>query len=473
MLPSNSKYVGKRESASGRRYRTNLQPLNQSSGYSGNSIITIQIPTRNNTLLIPSESFLKFTLNATNSSGAASTYAMLDSQGAHAFIQKISIYHGSNLLSQIDNYNGLAKVLMDSTCPEDKVKGAFSISSGTKPEYITTLPTSADASAANLALALSGTSCLTKSVNSGKTISGALAIAATFTDTYCINLMCLLGSLSSNKYLPLFEMTSAPIRLELTLVPTLNSAGAFFATSVPSASVGTGIRWSLDNVEYIGEFLELSDSAISAIRSGSESPIQFVVPDFRNYQTSFTLPTAQTSISVPIPAKFSSLKSIFCTIRNNTYAMGAAKFYPFAHCKFGLTNYNFRIGSEVIPSTAPNTVSEFASELFKAVGSLSDLNHQPSLSLDDYSQDIPLSTGDTYVLALPISSGSFAIGQSMSVFEGTDSTSYFAGANTNTSDIYLQAQFAAQGAAVNARFDSWAMFDSVLVCQNGIAYATF
>jgi hypothetical protein len=471
MLPSNSKYVGKRESASGRRYRTNLQPLNQSSGYSGNSIITIQIPTRNNTLLIPSESFLKFTLNATNSSGAISTYVMLDSQGAHGFIQKISIYHGSNLLSQIDNYNGLAKVLMDATCPEDKVKGAFSITSGTKSDYITTFPLFTDA--ATLLAGITAQSYAAKSINCGKTVSSSLAIAATFTDTYCINLMCLLGSLASNKYLPLFEMTSAPIRLELTLVPTLNSAGALFSASVPSASTGTGIRWSLDNVEYIGEFLELSDSAISAIRSGSDSPIQFVVPDFRNYQTNFTLPTSQTNISVPIPAKFSSLKSIFCTIRDNA-SIGVAKYYPFSHCKFGLSNYNFRIGSEVIPSTAPNTVSEFASELFKSVGSLSDLNHQPSLSIDDYSLNVPVTTGDTLATALPVSSGSFAIGQSMSVFEGTDSTSYFAGANTNTSDIYLQAQFAAQANAVaSARFDSWAMFDSVLVCQNGIAYATF
>ena len=63
MIPSNLKYQSKVESASARRYRTNIQPQGGSgsatSGYGGGTTITINIPTRNNTALIPSESTLK------------------------------------------------------------------------------------------------------------------------------------------------------------------------------------------------------------------------------------------------------------------------------------------------------------------------------------------------------------------------------------------------------------------------------
>ena len=63
-----------------------------------------------------------------------------------------------------------------------------------------------------------------------------------------------------------------------------------------SFGVGTG---AITNVEYIANFIELGDSAMSVIASSLQGqPLQFVVPDYRNYQYSFTLPqTTQTQVS--------------------------------------------------------------------------------------------------------------------------------------------------------------------------------
>jgi hypothetical protein len=95
MLPKTLKYGSKIESAVARSSRVNFQPM-QSESYNSNDVITINIPTRNNLVMVGSESYLKFTLNALTASAAVSIRS--DSCGpAHGLIQRIRIFHGSNL----------------------------------------------------------------------------------------------------------------------------------------------------------------------------------------------------------------------------------------------------------------------------------------------------------------------------------------------------------------------------------------
>jgi len=207
MIPANVKYQSKAESAPARRYRTNIQPQNgtgsATSGYTGNTTIIINIPTRNNTALITSESCLKFSTRCTVG-GTAATVFNLESCGAHSYIQRIRVFHGSNLLSDIDQYNGLAKILYDFQMPLDAVQGRYSATSGTTNEYgINPVGTTiAD---------IQGNGLVAKPTNRGKcyiapnatTASSVLAANATFDDNFSINLISLVGSLSGSKYLPL------------------------------------------------------------------------------------------------------------------------------------------------------------------------------------------------------------------------------------------------------------------------------
>ena len=133
MIPTNLKYQSKVESASGRRYLTQIQPQG-STTFGVGETITINIPTRNNTALIPSESYLKGQFNLSCST-ASVTAATFESAGVHGMIQRIRVFHGSNLLEDIDNYSQLAKIMYDFQASDDTVKGRFAVTSATNPQY--------------------------------------------------------------------------------------------------------------------------------------------------------------------------------------------------------------------------------------------------------------------------------------------------------------------------------------------------
>ena len=119
MIPTNLRYQSKTESAPARRYLTQIQPQGSTSFGQGETI-TINIPTRANTALIPSESYLRGSVNLVV--GTATTATTLESCGWHGIFQRIRVFHGSNLLEDIDNASQLAKILYDYQAPEDSVK---------------------------------------------------------------------------------------------------------------------------------------------------------------------------------------------------------------------------------------------------------------------------------------------------------------------------------------------------------------
>ena len=457
MLVKNLKYGSKVESAPCRSTRVNIAPQNGTGPYNLNDQIIVNIPTRNNLVLVPTESYLKFT--ATVTSGAANNIVRWDSCGAHGLIQRLRVWSGSNLLEDIDCYGLLAKELFDLQVSSDSTYGKHNILVGTRNDLIVTLPDitagAAYTQADMTALDQAKLSCL--QVNSGESL-GTLANAGTYSATYCLNLVSILGTLCSQNYFPLFSAVSAPIRLEIQLassaVNALNASGAI--TSI-----------TLTNVEYVANFIELSDNAMGMIYSSLQgAPLQFVIPSYRNYQYSYQLSTAQTQVSMPIPSKFSSLKSIIISIRDK---FGIATFFPFSSCTKQLTDYSFRVGSTIMPTKSPNTYQEMFSEVLKAVGSMSDLNHQPSIEKTSYTLQ------DSVANDAPgsVNSGSFYLGLDLESYSNADKSSVFAGYNSNTDDIFCIMNFAGQASATTVRFDAFAMFDQVVVFENNTAYVKF
>jgi hypothetical protein len=474
MIPNNLKYQSKVESAPARRYRTNIQPQNGSgtstSGYGPNSTITINIPTRNNTALIPSESTLKGAITFTTGSTAGHACG-LDSMGHHGWINRLRIFHGSNLLQDIQNYGDLAKILYDFQAPLDSTQGRYSVTTGTTNEY-----TGQYVSGTSANFVANG--IVVKPVNRGKNLippadSATPNIPATSTKTerFSINLIALVGALAGGKYLPLWQMTSAPLRVEIVLQPSIVNAMVIAPSGAVPTTGGTG-NYTIHDVEYIGEFLELPDSAISAIESGSSSPMQMVFPDWRAYQSTATLQNAVTNVTMPIPAKFSSLKSI---VVNSKLSNGGAGLYPSSSVNFNLQSYQFRVGSEVLPSNPPNSVDQYFTEAIKCFGSVADTHYQPSIDIDSYNlvwNDAQTDIG-SYLEAVTANSGSFLVGLDLESYQNTDKSSIFAGMNTNTSDIFFQPVFGATQANLQCNMCAFANFDSVLVCENGVAYVRF
>ena len=464
MLPKNLKYQNKVESASANAYTSNIAPQNGTGPYSAGQTIIINIPTRQNLCLIGSESTLKFSLAVTPGGNAA--YVRLDRGGANGVIQRLRLYSGSNLLEDVDAYGLIMANLISLQKSTSSTRGKFNISNGTTSADMVTLNTvanqawnAANSLYGNSYIAPRGEKLLTTTENANVT-----AAAGSTPRTYSISLLSILGTLGS-QYVPLFAMTSSPLRLELQLV---SNANMFCCSDQALAS------FSLTNVEYVASFLELSDSSMSIInQSLGGQPLQYVIPSFRNYVYTYALPTTALQVNAPIPAKFSSLKSLFGVMRDN--ANTATTFFPMSSCHYNLSSYNLRIESKIIPAKAPSTVSEFFIEACKAVGSVSDINHCPSLNMFSYNKTINAANTETAAIMDQTSiSNTFIIGCDLEVYSNADKESIFSGYNSTTDDIFIQLQFGGVANAIpSLRFDFFALYDSLLVCENSTAYCKF
>ena len=222
MLPKNLKYQNKVETQSAIAYTSNIQPQNGTGPYTGGQTIIINIPTRNNLCLVGSESTLKFSLSVTN--GAATTnYTRLDRAGAHSCIQRLRLYHGSNLIEDIDAYNLLAgnMIALQKGCGASK--GKYNITSGMRYDscWNNTTLTAYDGPGGERLFPVQGYAAVAGAGVSPTYGEYPVALfpanSVTTARTYTITLLSLLGSLGS-QYLPLFAMTASPLRLEIQLV---------------------------------------------------------------------------------------------------------------------------------------------------------------------------------------------------------------------------------------------------------------
>ena len=487
MLPKTLKYGSKVESAPARSYRSNIAPQNGSGPYNLGDTVIINIPTRQNLVMSSADSYLKFQIQQITCSANGSGFRW-DSCGAHGLIQRIRIFHGSNLLEDIDNYGLLTKMLFDIQQPTDSAYGKLNLLAGTRSDLVVSLPThtacnSVDNVAANINTAVNGcfstldsAKCSASQVNSGDALrvsGGNASVIAnngvTGVQTYCLNLTSLVGSLCSQNYIPLFAMTSSPLRVEIQLVDNLVKAMA----CLQGYTLASGI---ITNVEYIANMIELGDSAMSMVSSSLQGqPLQFVLPSFRNYQYTASLANnTSTGIAFPIPAKFSSLKSIYTTVRDNS--TGASTYFPFSSVTMGITDYTFRVGSQLMPPRAPNDLTSMFAELMKSIDSLGNINHQPSIEKYSYTlaTSSPNTTASETNQASAISSGSFYVGLDLENYSSAPKDSIFAGYNSNTDDIFWLPNFTqSTGAAVQTRFDAFANFDALLVFDNNTAYVKF
>ena len=134
MLPSKLQYQSKIEPSLAKSYRSSIQPQNGTGVYNPGDTIIFNLPTRRNLVACFSESYLKFQATIVNG-GTAGNYLRLDSNGAHGFIRRIRVFHGSNLIEDIDNYEMLAKIMLDTQAPLTTIAGKLSITSGLRSDF--------------------------------------------------------------------------------------------------------------------------------------------------------------------------------------------------------------------------------------------------------------------------------------------------------------------------------------------------
>jgi hypothetical protein len=420
-LPKNALYNNKISSSYSRNYMSNISCQNGPNYNSGETII-INIPCSANLLLSGADTVLKCTLNFSNP--AQGTLANLDRGGIAGVIQRLRIFHGSTLLSDIDNYGNLVNMMTTLQQSTDSVAGKLGILQGT-------------------------------SNHTGESVLLAGTADGDISYEYSFPLMSILTM--TNNYVPLFAMSGSPLRLEIQLV---SSIPRFIASTAALGAHST--KSLLSDVEMCCNFMQISDSGMAIIRNASGGVVQWVVNDYRNYGYNGTLQTSETQLSVPIPAKFNSLRSLFWSFRQN-YA-GVAARYPNESCKFGLKEYSLRVGSQTMPTKPPNSTSQFFSELLRGIGCVSDVNHETNFNKIDYSTDIPAA------YAAGVSSKSFYAAMDLESYSNCSSDSIYSGYNSSVDDIFFNPSFNAQANnPVNIRVDSYALFDSLILITDGVA----
>ena len=456
-LPSNLRYGNKPETASARSYTSIIQPEGSMNGYGPNSTVKFNIPCQSNTVLVPSETYLKLTLSGIVNGAAVNRYIRLDSS-IHSCIQRIRVYHASSEINDIDNYNMFSKLMMSLQQSSDSFCSKQNVMAGTFSGY----NTSGTAGVGFLPLVGER---LTHAVNGVGVenyvevpINGVIAPR-----DYAISLLSYIGTLGGDKYIPCYEMTSSPLRLELQFV---SSVLKFINAHTALASNS----FEINNLELVCSFIELSDDVVATLRErqmSMNSPLQYVVPNYSNVSANAVLPNSVTRVTHQLSARYASLKSIFCTMRSKSE--GQTTFFPLSSTHFNLKYWNFRIGSQLVPSKQISTLQESYVELLKAIGSVADLNHEPSINFQTYLKDaIPVANGEVAdSLAPTTKSDCFAIGLDLETYATADKDNLWAGMNTLTADCFFNGEFGANASAPNVKFDFFCLFDQVLVFENG------
>jgi hypothetical protein len=435
-LPKNCLYTNKINSSYARNYMSVIQPQNGDASR-GDTII-FNVPTGNNLVMSGADTVLKFDLTLKGRAGGthAADTIKLNKCGAYGCFQRLRIFHGGALLSDIDNYANLMEMIFPVQQSNDSLGGKYKLLAGTD-------------------------------INGGASFNTAdLAAGAELTIPYCIPLLSIFTW--TNNYVPLFAMTGSPIRIELQVVSDVN----LICKSLNQVLAPTAISL-LSRIELVCNMIELSDTGMNIIKQSiGNAPVQWVVSDYRNYGSNIILPNSVTTVSVPVAAKFNSLNSLFFSFRLNS--AGTALYNALESTDFKLQEYYLRVGSRTMPVKPPNTYPEFYSELLRAFGTVSDVNQECGISIEQYRKDVPVAMAGAET-SLASQTGAFYVGVDLESYSNTSNDTIYSGTNTSTDDIFGVFRFDAQGNGVtnNVRIDSYALFDQLILIQNGVCTVNY
>jgi len=168
---------------------------------------------------------------------------------------------------------------------------------------------------------------------------------------------------------------------------------------------------------------------------------------------------------------------LFFTFRDAANSSGVNTFSATESCSYGMLEYFIRVGSKTIPYKPPNSIPEFLIEHVRALGSVSDVNHECNIRYAAYAKPIPTPTPNDPINAVPM--GSFYVGMDLESYSSTPLNDVYSGLNTTTDDIFAYFKFRGQTdiannpVTQNIRIDSFALYDALIIIQNGKCQVQF
>ena len=392
------------------------QPSYNKSSFVPGEVIMINIPCgRRGSFLNTRMSYLKF--RVTNKTAAA---PIAPDFNIASIFQRLEVYHSSNLLEQVHEYGMLVNMWHDMTGSMNSAWSTGSLMEGNKD--------SAEREGED--------------------------IAATTSRTYAIPLFSGIVGVLQSKYLPTGDLTGGDLRVELTLA---NTNDAF--TQVSATPANDARSWSVDNVELMLEYTDLAADAARMVSQQNSGGYMISFDSFANFSSSLEVGT--NNCNILIPARYSSLKTIFTVFRQQSYIGSflkktiTARVNAFAD----IGQWYFSVGGKNCPSTPVKTDTEAAAELYKALHAFGAQSHSSHISRKDW-VSANLNDDCAYIIAQDFES------------QPHKSKISESGINTLSANTYLIGQFrGALTAALNVQ--SFAHYDGILVIQGGVASVQF
>jgi hypothetical protein len=375
VLPSNADYTKVLPLAvESRSRRRTFFPVNgQSFTSDGNNIIRIDLSAQ--AFLDPKHSYLRF--KYTNTTGAGNTMGF-DFGGGHSFIERLRIEQAGNVLCDTNNYNKLMSAIILPAQGGMESVATRSITEGQR--FANSAANQANVGPAN---EVSGAAITTP------TNSDALIAAANGSFTFSIPLMNGLIGTTQDKLVPLQLLGSSPLTIEIQLAPSID-IGIFAGAADPTG-------YTLSDVRYIAQLVEVGpevDANLRMVQELSGGRLVMNGVDYTHFSGNISA-NAGGNVSINVPARRKSLKSLFFVGSSNTFAGGAkrAAYNLSFGGNFNMNDYQLKVGSVVYPPTpvdcqfAANpefSRSEAASELAKCFGTLGSVNGLGSLNTTNY-----------------------------------------------------------------------------------------
>ena len=473
-----------------RSYRLNVAPLNKTV-FTGSDQMIFEIPCgRKGTWLDQSQSYLKFSVqvgaNAACAVGVnnAGIYSgIYVDNSAYSFLQRLDIYHSSNLLETQNEYGQLANFLMDTSLTQSDKAGLSSMlgtnnlsqlqnAAGVYAQYgqVAEMQRAGDKSGVGLAAVQ---------------LAGGIPAAA-IPSTFSLPVLSGVIGINASKMLPVGKLTS-PVRCE------------FYTAANDDAIVyglaGVGATWQIINAELVCCFVELSD----------DLPSIPGVPDYistKTYRQASTYMPAATSgeFTTLLPFRCASLTALYTRCRPFATAVQGVN-ATCAYRKGASINPNFsyvywRVGSSMYPNkpiylinTNCGTGAEGFAELLKSFHALSASVGNTSIVSPQYnvcSGAAGPAAIQGWALAAPAGAAAgilgshynaFAIGLELESFSNRTDT-ILSGVSTLNSQVFLTAgvytgQTVGGAGNLNFTLDFFAQMDMILVIQDGTMSAKF
>ena len=429
-LTSDLHYSLKPSAVRSRSYRASILPTNKSTFSAGDTGIFYIPAGRRGTYLDQDQSYIRMTIQVNVED------AWLDAS-ANCVINRLDVFHGSNLLESIIGYNLLSTYILDlQSAPSQRV----------------------------------GLSNLYGFDDAGDRQGKKLLFGTTKAITVCLPIFSGVVGCLCDKMLPLSKLND-DIRLEFTFE---SNANALY-------SAGGTATYTILDAQLELAIVELSDEGESMVNESlnPNSPIYLHGSSWRRYTSS--LPRSTGSYSTLVPARFASLKQLVMLPRRSSDQV-AASYAISSRVNPFISSYFWRIGASQIPNkpvvleNSANTGSyaEGYAELLKSWHGLHTVDNSCALGLQY--NIAPSAIAGTQVAQASAVGGNaykngFVIAQELESFANRTDV-LLSGLNTLSSQVFFEATISTDP-ATTFTLDFFGWYDHILVIENGIMSVRF